>query len=761
MPVTTHAGVWGATNDDGIRLMHEHGFMTPENIYVHAATLEEDSYHRIAATGGSVSVSTESEQSAGQGYPPTWRLRKHDIPVSLSMDTSVWWSGDLFCAMRSTLGADRSREHLEAHAKQETVTNHHLRAEQVVDWATRGGSRALGMDARSAASSRARRPTSCSSRTTTRRSCSRCCTPTATSPSRRSAATSTPCSSTAASSSTRAGSSASTSRSARRAVEETVEFAMRELGDDAWTGGMHPEIPEPRILENPYQYTEWDAGRRSGSDEQVRSERLAEVVPDVLAALHEVLERHRVTEEEWHAALAFLTEVGRADEFILLSDVTRTSVLIDALSHGGDDSGATASDVEGPLYVDDPPWREAPVKIYEDYEGMGDDDVLFVARHVTSTGGDAAPRGGRRRLADRARRRLRRLGRAPAGVQLPRAHARRRTTARYEFQTMLPKPYTVPTDGPVGRYLEAVGQHPWRPAHIHFKVTAPGHRPLITQVFFPDDPYLENDTIGAVKAALVRPLEREGDHLACDFDIALRAGRVSRFASCAARRAPVRRARRRRRRARRCAGIAELGAETPSEVLADPPLSDERVPLADVTLRPVIPRPGKVLCVGLNYKAHVEEGIYDVPDYPALFTKFAETLVGAGRADRAAARVGGRRLRGRAGVRDRSRRCAASPETRRSRRSAATRSPTTSRCATTSTGRTSGWPGKNWARSTPLGPFLVTPDEVGDPHALDISLELNGERMQASEHPPVHLRHPDAGRDDLRVRRRSRRATSC
>lgn len=145
--VTTHAGVWGATNDDGIRLMHENGFMTPSNVYVHAATLTQDSYNRIAATGGSVSVSTESEQSAGQGYPPTWQLRHHDIPVSLSMDTSVWWSGDLFSAMRSTLGADRSREHLEAHAKQETITHCHLRAEQVVEWATRGGARALGMDA--------------------------------------------------------------------------------------------------------------------------------------------------------------------------------------------------------------------------------------------------------------------------------------------------------------------------------------------------------------------------------------------------------------------------------------------------------------------------------------------------------------------------------------------------------------------------------------------------------------------------------------
>src|SRR5260370_23687554 len=79
VPVTTHAGVWGATNDDGIRLMHEHGFMTPSTIYVHAATLTRDSYNRIAATGGTASVSTESEQSPGQGYPPTWRLRRAGV----------------------------------------------------------------------------------------------------------------------------------------------------------------------------------------------------------------------------------------------------------------------------------------------------------------------------------------------------------------------------------------------------------------------------------------------------------------------------------------------------------------------------------------------------------------------------------------------------------------------------------------------------------------------------------------------------------
>jgi acylpyruvate hydrolase len=178
-------------------------------------------------------------------------------------------------------------------------------------------------------------------------------------------------------------------------------------------------------------------------------------------------------------------------------------------------------------------------------------------------------------------------------------------------------------------------------------------------------------------------------------------------------------------------GIAELGRETPSEVLAEPPLSDERVPLADVTLLPVVPHPGKVVCVGLNYRAHVEEGVYEVPDYPALFSKFAETLIGAGapvllppeseavdyeaelafvvgrsvrraRREDALAAVGGYTIANDVSMRDYQY-------------------------------KTHQWlPGKNWATSTPLGPFLVTPDEVGDPHALDITLELNGEQLQAS-----------------------------
>ena len=271
----------------------------------------------------------------------------------------------------------------------------------------------------------------------------------------------------------------------------------------------------------------------SASAHVATNERVAEVTADVIVALHEVLERHHVTEEEWLAALGFLTEVGRHDEFVLLSDVTRTSVLIDALSYEAGDAEVTASDVEGPMYREDPPWRERPVKIYEGYDGMGEGDVLFVAGRVTSANG--AP------LTDAV---IDVWQTGPAGgydlwdPRQPAYNFRGRfgvdDSGAYEFQTMLPRPYTVPTDGPVGGYLEMVGQHPWRPAHIHFKIEAGGHQRLVTQLFFPDDPYLDNDTIGAVKPALVRPVTRHDDEreraqrgldtpfCTCAFDIRLR-----------------------------------------------------------------------------------------------------------------------------------------------------------------------------------------------------------------------------------------------
>jgi cytosine/adenosine deaminase-related metal-dependent hydrolase len=263
--VTTHAGVWGATSDDGIRLMHDNGFTTPETIYVHSASLSADSYHRIAATGGSISVATESEQSAGQGYPPTWAIRAHGIPVSLSMDTSVWWSGDLFSAMRSTLGADRSREHLEAHAKGNTVTHSSLRAEHVVAWATRGGAAALGRSdigslevgkkADVVLLKNEHSPVSFPVLNVYGH--------VAFQAQRGDVHTVLVDGRVVKHDGRLVGIDLA---AARREVDETVSFLRDTLGEEEWRKGMNPDIPESKVLDNPYQYTDYQSSAtRSGA----------------------------------------------------------------------------------------------------------------------------------------------------------------------------------------------------------------------------------------------------------------------------------------------------------------------------------------------------------------------------------------------------------------------------------------------------------------------------------------------------------------
>ncbi|MFC4587043.1 amidohydrolase family protein [Sphaerisporangium corydalis] len=257
VPVTTHAGVWGATGDDGIRLMYDHGFMTPETVYVHGASLSADSYHRIAATGGGISVSTESEQSAGQGYPPTWAVRAHGIPVSLSMDTSVWWSGDLFSAMHATLGADRSREHFEAHAKGETVTHSGLRADQVVHWATRGGARAIGRDHDLGLLAPGRKADIVLIKNDASPVSFPLLNPyghVAFQAQRGDVHTVLVDGRVVKHEHRLVGVDLA---GARLGVERTIEHLRSAMGEEAWLKGMNPDIPETTVLDNPYTYTDY------------------------------------------------------------------------------------------------------------------------------------------------------------------------------------------------------------------------------------------------------------------------------------------------------------------------------------------------------------------------------------------------------------------------------------------------------------------------------------------------------------------------
>nr|WP_221380719.1 amidohydrolase family protein [Actinoplanes polyasparticus] len=148
LPVTMHSGVRNWMADEQILNLRDNGFLLPTNTYVHCGTMSESNYELIADSGGTVSIAAESELNAGQGYPPTGRIRAHGIPVSLSSDTQVWWSADMFAAMRATLNADRGIDHYRAHAQDRTVLNNNLRTADVLRFATQGGADTLGLGAR-------------------------------------------------------------------------------------------------------------------------------------------------------------------------------------------------------------------------------------------------------------------------------------------------------------------------------------------------------------------------------------------------------------------------------------------------------------------------------------------------------------------------------------------------------------------------------------------------------------------------------------
>src|SRR3954471_6417880 len=179
-------------------------------------------------------------------------------------------------------------------------------------------------------------------------------------------------------------------------------------------------------------------------------------------------------------------------------------------------------------------------------------------------------------------------------------------------------------------------------------------------------------------------------------------------------------------------GVRELGAATPSALLADPPLDERRgVPLADVALRAVVPAPAKVVCVGLNYSDHVGETGRDVPEYPVLFTKWAQSLTGPHDAIALPAESAQVDYEGELAVvlGTPGRRIAAADALAHVAGYAVANDVTMRDYQY----RTHQWlQGKAWDACTPLGPWLVTPDEVGDVAALELTLTRNGETLQAA-----------------------------
>jgi catechol 1,2-dioxygenase len=240
--------------------------------------------------------------------------------------------------------------------------------------------------------------------------------------------------------------------------------------------------------------------------------RTRELMQAFVAHLHAFATEVRLTEDEWRSMIAVLTQTGditdeRRQEFILWSDALGLSMLVDALAHDLP-PGATESTVLGPFYVPGAPEREYGESMAEE---AGAGTPAWVHGRVLDLDGNPVA-GAEVDVWQNGADQLYAVQRPEAPEHHLRGRYRTREDGGYAFIAVRPVPYPIPDDGPVGRMLAATGRHPWRPAHIHMIIRAPGHRTVTTHIFDARSDYLDSDTVFAVKPSLQRDFrERAAD----------------------------------------------------------------------------------------------------------------------------------------------------------------------------------------------------------------------------------------------------------
>lgn len=233
------------------------------------------------------------------------------------------------------------------------------------------------------------------------------------------------------------------------------------------------------------------------------NERLRDVMRALVEHLHGFIREVRLTEQEWSTAIEFLTAVGhitddRRQEFILLSDVLGASMQVVTVNNEAV-SSETEATVFGPFFVDGSP----EITYGDDISAGASGQPCWVQGKVTDTDGNPLAHA--------------RIDVWQAdddgfydvqyddGRTAARAHIFTDTQGRYGFWALTPTPYPIPHDGPVGRFLEAVGRSPMRAPHLHFMVASPGMRTLVTHIFVRDGAgHLDADSVFGVRDSLIK-----------------------------------------------------------------------------------------------------------------------------------------------------------------------------------------------------------------------------------------------------------------
>ena len=254
---------------------------------------------------------------------------------------------------------------------------------------------------------------------------------------------------------------------------------------------------------------------------QAPDARLRDIMTSLVQHLHAFALEVRLTEEEWFQGIQFLTDTGhitddKRQEFILLSDTLGLSMLTVAMNNDKP-AGCTESTVFGPFFVEGAPAYQNGDDVANGATGQ----PCQVRGTVRALDGTPVPHA--------------RLNVWQADAEghydvqyADLAHAQARgvlqadAQGRFHFKTVLAEAYPIPSDGPVGRMLQATANHPWRPAHLHFMIEAPGYQRLITHVFRNHDPYLDSDVVFGVRQSLVADWvqQPDGSYL-LDYDFVL------------------------------------------------------------------------------------------------------------------------------------------------------------------------------------------------------------------------------------------------
>ena len=231
--------------------------------------------------------------------------------------------------------------------------------------------------------------------------------------------------------------------------------------------------------------------------------RLKQIMQSLVSHVHAFLKDVQLTEAEWWKGIGFLTRTGqmcddRRQEFILLSDTLGISMVTDLMSNRKP-AGATESTVFGPFH------REgAPPKQYGDSIVDADrhGETAYCAGHVLDLDGNPiagaeldvwqTAADGFYDVQDASIEGMNMRGKFSTGKD-----------GRYLVKTTRPVAYQIPSDGPVGQMLKAANRHPWRPAHVHYVVSAPGYQTVTTHVFDSIDKYLDGDAVFGVKNSLI------------------------------------------------------------------------------------------------------------------------------------------------------------------------------------------------------------------------------------------------------------------